>query len=213
MQGNLVITIGRDAGSGGRTIGAMLAKELGIKCYDKESLALAAKDSGLNEGMLKAYDERPGSSFLYSLVMDTYSLGYTPSGYADIPMTSRIFLVQLNAIKKLADRESCIIVGRCGDYALEDYPGTVRVFLTGDEEDQVNHLSEVYELPANKAKDLKKKINKQRSSYYNYYTGKKWGDSRGYDLTLNTSAVGYSGAVKLIREFAETKRQFKRSKG
>lgn len=209
MQGNLVITIGRDAGSGGKAIGMILAKELGIKCYDKELLALAAKDSGIHEELFEAYDEKPRSSFLYSLVMDTYSLGYTPSGYADVPMTSKIFLAQFNTIKKLAERESCIIVGRCGDYALEDYPGAVRVFLTGNEEDQIAHVSEVYEVPLSKAKDLRKKINKQRSSYYNYYTSKRWGDSRSYDLTLNTSVVGYEGAAKLIREFAEVKRQFK----
>ena len=117
MKRNLVITIGRECGSSGRAIGRKLAESLGIKCYDKELLALAAKNSGLCEELFKTHDEKPTNSFLYSLVMDTYSMGYNTSAYMDMPINHKIFLAQFDTIKKLADEESCVIVGRCADYA------------------------------------------------------------------------------------------------
>ena len=122
MSGNLVITIGRQCGSSGKIIGQKLAEEMGVKCYDKELLALAAKNSGLCEELFETHDEKPTNSFLYSLVMDTYSMGYTTSGYMDMPINHKIFLAQFDTIKQLADQESCVIVGRCADYALADYP-------------------------------------------------------------------------------------------
>ena len=131
MTNNLIITIGRQCGSGGKLIGEMLAEKMGVKCYDKELLAMAAKHSGLCEELFEKHDERPTSSFLYSLVMDSYSMGYTASGYSDMPINHKIFLAQFDTIKKLADEASCVIVGRCADYALEDYPNVVSVFITG----------------------------------------------------------------------------------
>ena len=124
MDERTVITIGREFGSGGHEIGMKLAEKLGIKCYDKELLELAAKESGLCEELFASQDEKPTNSFLYSLVMDTYSLGYTNS-YVDMPINHKVFLAQFDAIKKLAERESCVIVGRCADYALEDNPYAV----------------------------------------------------------------------------------------
>ena len=103
MMGNLVITIGRECGSAGRLIGQKLAADLGVKCYDKELLTLAAKNSGLCEELFKTHDEKPTSSFLYSLVMDTYSLGYNTSAYMDMPINHKIFLAQFDTIKKLAE--------------------------------------------------------------------------------------------------------------
>ena len=128
MDERTVITIGREFGSGGHEIGMKLAEKLGIKCYDKELLELAAKESGLCEELFASQDEKPTNSFLYSLVMDTYSLGYTNS-YVDMPINHKVFLAQFDAIKKLAERESCVIVGRCADYALEDNPYAVSVFI------------------------------------------------------------------------------------
>ena len=118
MRGNLVITIGRQCGSGGKMIGQKIAEKLGVKCYDRELLTKAAKESGLCEELFETHDEKPTSSFLYSLVMDTYSLGYTTSAYMDMPINHKIFLAQFDTIKKLANEESCVIVGRCADYAL-----------------------------------------------------------------------------------------------
>ena len=212
MMGNLVITIGRECGSAGRLIGQKLAADLGVKCYDKELLTLAAKNSGLCEELFKTHDEKPTSSFLYSLVMDTYSLGYNTSAYMDMPINHKIFLAQFDTIKKLAEEESCVIVGRCADYALADYPNTVSVFICGNEEDKIHHLMERHNVDEAKAKDIMIKTDKRRASYYNYYSSKRWGSCKSYDMCINSSAVGYDGAVDIIKEFAKKKQEFLKTK-
>ena len=211
-MGNLVITIGRECGSAGRLIGQNLAADLGVKCYDKELLTLAAKNSGLCEELFKTHDEKPTSSFLYSLVMDTYSLGYNTSAYMDMPINHKIFLAQFDTIKKLAEEESCVIVGRCADYALADYPNTVSVFICGDEEDKIHHLMERHNVDEAKAKDIMIKTDKRRASYYNYYSSKRWGSCKSYDMCISSSAVGYDGAVDIIKEFAKKKQEFLKTK-
>ena len=212
MSDNLVITIGRQCGSAGKVIGQTLAKDLGIKCYDKELLAVAAKKSGLCEELFETHDEKPTSSFLYSLVMDTDSLGYTTSAYLDMPINHKVFLAQFDAIKQLAEEESCVIVGRCADYALAEHPNTIRVFITGEEEDRIARLMKVYNLDRNKAKDMMIKTDKKRSSYYNYYSSKKWGDAKSYDLCINSSVVGYQGAADMIKAFIKQKHDFEARK-
>ena len=212
MKKNLVITIGRECGSSGRAIGRKLAESLGIKCYDKELLALAAKNSGLCEELFKTHDEKPTNSFLYSLVMDTYSMGYNTSAYMDMPINHKIFLAQFDTIKKMADEGPCVIIGRCADYALEDYPNVVSVFITGDEADKIKRVSELYNVDEAKAKDLMIKTDKRRSSYYNYYSNKKWGDPKSYDMCINSSAVGQEGAVDIIMELAKKKQEWKKQK-
>lgn len=205
MNGNLVITIGRQCGSGGKRIGQKLAEIMGVKCYDKELLSVAAKDSGLCEELFETHDEKPTSSFLYSLVMDTYSLGYTTSAYMDMPINHKIFLAQFNTIKKLADEESCVIVGRCADYALAEYPNTVSVFITANDEDRIKSLVEMYKVDEAKAKDIMVKTDKKRASYYNYYSSKKWSDAKSYDLCINSSVTGMDGAIEIIQAFAKVK--------
>lgn len=205
MNGNLVITIGRECGSGGKKIGQMLAEQLGVKCYDKELLAVAAKNSGLCEELFESHDEKPTSSFLYSLVMDTYSLGYTTSAYMDMPINHKIFLAQFDTIKKLAEDESCVIVGRCADYALADYPNMISVFITANDEDKIAELKDLYKVDDAKAKDIMVKTDKKRASYYNYYSSKRWADAKSYDLCINSSVTGLDGAVKAIQEFAKIK--------
>ena len=212
MTNNLIITIGRQCGSGGKLIGEMLAGKMGVKCDDKELLAMAAKHSGLCEELFENHDERPTSSFLYSLVMDSYSMGYTASGYSDMPINHKIFLAQFDTIKKLADEASCVIVGRCADYALEDYPNVVSVFITGDDKDKLKRLQELYKVDESKAKDIMIKTDKQRSNYYNYYSNKKWSDPRSYDLCINSSKVGADGAVDVIMNFAKVKQAWNRQK-
>lgn len=207
MKGNLIITIGRECGSAGRKIGKMLAEELGVKCYDKELLTLAAKHSGLCEELFKTHDEKPTSSFLYSLVMDTYSMGYNTSAYLDMPINHKVFLAQFDSIKKLADEESCVIVGRCADYALADYPGMISVFICGNEEDKLKALMERHQVTKEKAKEIMIKTDKRRSSYYNYYSSKKWGSSKSYDLCINSSILGYEGTIEVIKAFIEQKKK------
>jgi len=205
MSENLVIAIGRQCGSSGKVIGEKVAAALGIKCYDKELLALAAKNSGLCEELFQSHDEKPTNSFLYSLVMDTYNVGLTSSGYMDMPINHKIFLAQFDTIKKLAEEESCVIVGRCADYALADDPNLVSVFITADDKDKIQSLKELYQIDEAKAKEVMVKTDKKRSSYYNYYSNKKWGDVRSYDLCINRSAIGVDGAVDMILKYVEVK--------
>ena len=212
MAATTVITIGRQYGSGGREIGMKLAQDLGIKCYDKELLDRAAKDSGICQELFEHHDEKPTNSFLYSLVMDTYSFGYSSAAFADMPINHKVFLAQFDTIKKLAEEESCVMVGRCADYALEDYPNVVSVFITGDEEDKIKRISELYDVDEAKAKDLMVKTDKRRASYYNYYSNKKWGDPKSYDMCINSSAVGPEGAVDLIMELAKKKQEWNKKK-
>lgn len=204
---NLVITIGRQYGSAGRQIGQQLAKDLGIKCYDKELLAVAAKESGLCHELFESHDEKPTNSFLYSLVMDTYSMGYTATGYVDMPINHKVFLAQFDAIKKLAEQESCIIVGRCADYALEEYQGALSVFIHAKLEERIKRIKRLYGLTDDKAKDLILKTDKKRASYYNYYSSKKWGDAKSYNLSIDSSVLGIDGSVAIIKSFVDLKKQ------
>lgn len=205
MKKRFIVTIGRECGSGGKLIGEMLAKELDIKCYDKELLTLAAKQSGLCEDLFKTHDEKPNASFLYSLVMDSYAMGYATSGYLDMPINHKIFLAQFETIKKLAKEESCIIVGRCADYALEDNENVLSVFITAKEEDKIDRIAQDQKISKEKARDIMIKTDKRRASYYNYYSSKRWGDSRSYDLCINSSEIGLDGVVKLIKTYLEIK--------
>lgn len=197
---NTIITIARQAGSGGREIGETLAKMYGIKFYDKELLTRAAKESGFCEEMMEMHDERPTSSFLYNLVMDTYSFGYNASSFVDMPISHKIFLAQFDAIKKIANEGPCVIVGRCADYALAERSDVLNVFIYGDEDSKIERLTERYDLTPQKAKDMMIKTDKQRQSYYNYYSSKKWGRADSYDLCINSSIWGVEGTAKLIAD-------------
>ena len=162
---NTIITIGRQYGSGGREIGYMVADRLGIKLYDQEMLDRAAKDSGICQELFETHDEKPTNSFLYSLVMDTYSLGYSVGGYSDMPINHKVFLAQFNSIKKIANEGPCILVGRCADYALEDYPNVLRLFIHANMDAKIRRIARKYDLTDSKAKDLIQKTNKRRASY------------------------------------------------
>ena len=200
MDERTVITIGREFGSGGHEIGMKLAEKLGIKCYDKELLELAAKESGLCEELFASQDEKPTNSFLYSLVMDTYSFGYSSAGFTDMPMNHKIFLAQFEAIKKLASEGPCVMVGRCADYALADNPDCFSVFVHANLDWRINRISQKYNKNAKEAKDMINKTDKSRSSYYNYYTNKKWGSADSYNLCLDSSKLGIDGTAKAIIE-------------
>lgn len=198
-----IITIGRQFGSGGHEIGQKLADYFQIKYYDKELLSRAAKESGYCEEMLKNNDERPTNSFLYNLVMDTYSFGYNASSFADMPISHKVFLAQFDTIKKIADEGPCVIVGRCADYALSDYKNCLNIFIHADENAKIKRIMERFDVNESKAKDMMIKKDKQRQSYYNYYSSKKWGRADSYDLTVNSSKLGIDGTVKLIVQYVE----------
>lgn len=198
-----VITIGRQFGSGGREIGEKIAAHFGIKCYDKELLSLAAKESGICQEMIEVHDERPTNSFLYNLVMDTYSFGYNASSFSDMPISHKVFLAQFDAIKRIADEGPCVIVGRCADYALSDYDNCLRIFVHAKEEAKTKRIMEKYDLSSQKAKEMMVKKDKQRQSYYNYYSSNKWGRSDTYDLSIDSSVLGIDGTVDLLIQYIE----------
>lgn len=201
---NKIYTIGREFGSGGREVGEKLAAKLGIKLYDKELLQQAAKDSGFCEEIFENHDEKPTNSFLYSLVMDTYSVsGYSAAPFLDMPLNHKVFLAQFETIKKIAEKESCVIVGRCADYALSDNPDCINVFIHADLDVRIKNVSRNLNITENKARDIINKTDKQRASYYNYYTSKKWGDSKSYNLSLDAGKLGTDNCVEMILNFRE----------
>lgn len=201
MAGNKIITIGRQFGSGGKEIGKTLSEKLGIPFFDKELLKHAAKESGICEEIFDSFDEKPTNSLLYTLVMDPYSLGFGTTG--ELPLNHKVFLAAFDTIKNLASEHgSCIFVGRCADYALKDLHNVINVFIYANLEDRVKRISEKYNLSEAKAKDLIRKEDKSRASYYNYYTSKRWGDMKGYDLCINTSLFGIDKSVDLLYEIA-----------
>ena len=200
---NTIITIGRQAGSGGREIGEKLAEYFGIKFFDKELLTRAAKESGFCEEMIQLHDEKPTNSFLYNLVMDTYSFGYNASTFVDMPISHKIFLAQFDTVKKIADEGACVIVGRCADYALSDYKNVLKLFIYADEKDRVERVMKAYNMTEKESLERITKTDKQRQSYYNYYSSKKWGKAESYDLCINSSLLGIEGTVKLIVQAVE----------
>ncbi len=201
---NKIYTIGREFGSGGKAVGEKLAERLGIKLYDKELLQQAAKDSGFCEEIFENHDEKPTNSFLYSLVMDTYSVsGYSAAPFLDMPLNHKVFLAQFETIKKIAEAESCVIVGRCADYALADNPDCINIFIHADMDIRVRNVCKSLNITENKARDIINKTDKQRASYYNYYTSKKWGDSKSYNLSLDAGKLGIDNCVEMILKYRE----------
>ena len=200
MTTKTIITLGRQFGSGGRAVGKKLAEDLGIPYYDKEILSRAAKESGICESLFENHDEKPTNSFLYSLVMDTYSAGYAAMGM-EMPMSQKVFLAQFDEIKKIAEEGPCVIVGRCADYALEELDNVVSVFVHAPLEKRIARVGEYEKIDPAAAKKMVLQNDKKRASYYNYYSNKKWGDGATYDLCVNTGKVGIFGAAEIIKNY------------
>ena len=204
---NTIITISRQHGSAGLQIGRELAKELNIPCYDKELLERAAKDSGLCKEIFEANEKKPTSSFLYSLVMDTYSYGYSSGVLSDMPLNQKVFLAQFDTIKQLAKEGPCVFIGRCADYALEDNPNCLSVFVHADLKKRIRRVAAINSISDAKAKDIIQKMDKSRASYYNYYTSKKWGDMESYHVCLDSGIFGIDGTVNLLKLMIEQREQ------
>ncbi|MBP3900000.1 MAG: cytidylate kinase-like family protein [Blautia sp.] len=193
-----IITIGRQYGSGGRYIGQEVARYFGIKCYDKELLEHAANDSGICKELFENHDEKPTNSFLYSLVMDTYSFGYSSAGFNEMPLNHKVFLAQFDAIKKLASEGPCVMVGRCADYALSDNRDCFSIYIHASMDYRIGRISHKHNKSMKEARDMIVKTDKSRASYYNYYTNKKWGAAESYDLCIDSSKLGEEGAIETI---------------
>ncbi len=204
MAKNIVVTIGRHYGSGGKEIGKKLADALGVTFYDEELVTMAAEKSSIDRDVITGIDERATGSLLYSLVMGGGLRGLATPMYYEMPLNDKLFIAQSDVIKKLAKDGSCVIVGRCADYVLEaEECETFNVFLYADMEYKLERIQKLYNLTRKEAQDRITKTEKQRRAYYNYYSNKDWGNMNGYDLCLNVSKLGIDHAVEIIKGCVE----------
>lgn len=194
----IYITIGRQFGSGGRETGKKVAQALGIPYYDKELLAIAAKESGLSHQFLQDYDEKPTNSFLYSLVMGQNAL---LGGSQSMTVDQMAVKAQRDAVLSVAEKGSCVIVGRCADYILRDKPGLIRVFISADYENRIQRICHRDGVTEKEAEENMRKMDKARDSYYSFHTDRKWNDASNYDLCINSSRKGIDTAVEQILQF------------
>ena len=201
MADNIIITVGRQFGSGGHEIGRKLAKEMGLKLYDKELLKLVAEESGICEKVLENFDEKPTNSLLYSIVMDVY-----PSmNYVGTTLNQQVFQAQFDTIRRLGETGDCVIVGRAADYILREKKNLTSVFIHADLDWRARRVAEYEHITAEKAKDIVTKADKKRANFYNFQTEHRWGVAASYDLCVSTSDFGIDNAVKLIETYVQMK--------
>ncbi len=196
---NFVLNIGRQLGSGGHAIGTILAKEFGIKFYDKEVLDLAAQESGFSKYFFERDDEHRG--FVKSLFNSI--IPFTSSGdpYGNQLSSESLFKFQSDAIKKAAERESCVFVGRCADYVLRDHPRCVNIFISANMEDRVARLMQKLQIDAQEAEKRALEGDDKRASYYNYYSALTWGEAATYHICINSSVLGLEGTADFLKSF------------
>lgn len=202
MTSNMIITIARKYGSGGREIGAKLAELLGITYYDKDLITLSAQKCGMSPDAVGQVDEKAANSLLYTLAMGSSFFQSSIAGY-DMPINDKLFIAQSDIIRELADTAPCIIVGRCADYVLREYPNCIKVFVYADDEWRIKTVSKEANISEHEARDIMIKTDKRRTNYYNYYTGQKWGKIENYDLAINTAKIEIPEAAKLIKVYTE----------
>ncbi|MBP5725246.1 MAG: cytidylate kinase-like family protein [Bacteroidales bacterium] len=195
----IVISIGRQFGSGGRIIGKALAEKLNIDYYDNELLVLAAKQTGLAPEFFENNDEISNSIFGFaSNILDNIGLGTFTNNMLS---GDTLFQMQSETIKKLASEKSCIIVGRCSDYILRDNPNCVSIFLHASEEERAKRIANRMNISEEEALAKLVEADKKRASYYNFYSNKTWGESKTYDLSINVSKLGIEGTLNFILDY------------
>ena len=195
----IIINIGRQFSSGGRYISKILCEEFGCSYFDKEILDLAAKESGFSPDVFKKSDEK--KSFIHTLFHLHAPMLSDDNFYNNKFSEESLFKFQCDAIRKAASQGNCLFIGRCADYVLRDEPNTVSIFLAADMEDRINRTMERYNMDEESARKTISKKDSTRASYYNYYTGKKWGAAESYDLCINTSIFGLDETAKFIADF------------
>ncbi len=195
----IIINIGRQFASGGRYISKKLCEKFGCKYFDKEILDLAAKESGFSPDVFKKSDEK--KSFIHTLFHLHAPMLSDDNFYNNKFSEESLFKFQCDAIRKAASQGNCLFIGRCADYVLRDEPNTVSIFLAADMEDRINRTMERYNMDEESARKTISKKDSTRASYYNYYTGKKWGAAESYDLCINTSIFGLDETAKFIADF------------
>lgn len=188
---NQIITISRQFGSGGRTIGKMVAEKLGIPCYNKELIEKVAAESGY----AKAYVEEEGE---YAPRKSFFSYSFIGRGQDGLSNEDHLWFAQRKVIKELAEKESCVIVGRCADYILRDHENCFNVFVYADEEFKKNRIVEKYGETDQKPEKRLQDKDKRRMLNYRYFTGREWGKVQNYHLCIDSSKVGIEKAVDMI---------------
>ena len=209
MHENYIINIGRQFGSGGKSIGEKIATRLGIKLYDKELIMLAARESGFSEECFEQCDEQKGVlRALFGYFRAPFVGNYSN---CDTPLSGEtLFRIQSDVIRQVAERESCIFVGRCADYILREHPRAVNIFLTANLSDRIHRIASRTGCTEQEAEAKIESMDRQRARYYNYYTSRTWGEAATYDLTINTSILGEEATAQLIIDFVNQKLNRKR---
>lgn len=197
-----IVTISRQCGSGGRYIGEKLAKELGIPCYDEKLLDMVAKESGFAPDFIEEKGERITGSLLFNIASSLTYASNVLSGN-NMSLQDEIYFMQNRIIKELAEKEPCVIVGRCADYILREREDCLHVFIRADEESKLERAVKDYGMPEKEAASILKKKDKARYNHYKYYTDQEWGMASNYDLCLNSGLFGVDGCVEIIRRILE----------
>ena len=199
----IIISVGRQLGSGGHVVAKMLAAEFGCKFYDREVLNLAAKESGFSAEFFEKNDERKG--FLSSVFHMHVPFISDNTFYNNGISQENLFKLQSDAIRKAAEESSCVFVGRCADYVLREHRNLVSVFITADMDERIAQVSQRHGCTADEARKIIESGESTRASFYNYYTGKTWGSSASYDLCINSSRLGLEGTKDLIAQFVRNR--------
>ena len=203
MSDKIVITIARQYGSGGREIGEKVAEALGIKHYDENLITLAAREGNLDETVASKADESAANSLLYTLALGSNFFGSAMNFGYKPPLNDKLFLLQSDVIRRAAEEGSCVIIGRCADYVLRDHPKRLSVFVYGDLANRKQRVMERHEgITEAQAIDLINKTDRRRSSYYNFYTGNKWGKYDNYHLAVNSSLLRIDKTAEMIANAA-----------
>ena len=202
---NIVITISRQYGSGGKTIGAMLSKELGINCYSREILRMASEDSGINEKLFGMSDEKVRRAGWFKLLSRPYEGGLIPPEDREFTSDDNLFNYQAKVIKELAEKESCVFIGRCADFVLKDRPDVMSVFIHAPQDYCLARGMERNSMTEKEMERFIAKTDKYRGDFYHYYTGRTWNDARNYDLCLDSSKLGYERCVDEIISYMKVR--------
>ena len=199
---NKIITIGRQCGSGGHTIGKQVAEQLGVPFYDKQIMEIVAERSGLSKETIEQQGEYAPASVLYSIAKNI-SYGYNLSEKGTMPLPDQIFAFQRELIEELAERESCVIVGRCADYILRDMENSLHVFICADSRSREKRVIEEHRVPETEAAEHIRSRDKKRAQHYKHYTEQTWGLAENYHLCLDSSYLGIDRCVQMIVDCAK----------
>ena len=202
---NIVVTIARQYGIGGKTVGEMYASELGIPCYGMNLLKMASEESGINEQLFMQFDEKLRSNLLLRMTTDLYDGKVIPPGHKDFVSAKNLFNWQAEVIKRLAKSETCVIIGRAADFVLKDYPNVVSVFVHASPEFNLARAMERNSMTTAEMEKFIASTDKYRSDFYKHYTGREWTDARNYDLCLNSGKLGFEKCVEEIKAYIKVR--------